>query len=248
MAVEQDALDETTTLNRTGDWALDATAAFPLIWSRRVHDVLHIDVDTEAMEEQRVESQRAMLAVAERVSPGVQVYGLPVPYAAALSLSAFPLRLGHARLPRNHVVKEMALAARDYAIHGWPPASTGDGMRRQRDTPTASPRVKSRSTSWTTPSSSRPGGRVCTDWLIGSRPSTSRRLSPHSTAHPQPFLARDECSTWAVFVRVWSFAVCGSARGRWAAGPVAGDEAGTEVDHLWPTFWDNCLQPWQWPP
>lgn len=92
------------------------------------------------------------------------------------------------------------------------------------------------------------GGRVCTDWPIGSRPSTSRRLSPHSTTHPQPFLARDECSTWAVFVRVWSFAVCGSARGRWAAGPVAGDEAGTEVDHLWPTFWDNCLQPWQWPP
>ena len=117
--VQRDALDEAATLRNTGEWALGATKAFPLIWSGRVFDALHLDVDTTAMEQQRLQSQRDMLIVADRVPAFVADVGLPVPYAEALTLSAFDLELRHVNLPLDHVVKDMALAARTYAAEGW---------------------------------------------------------------------------------------------------------------------------------
>ena len=114
-----DAGDEYTTLERTGEWVLRATNIFPHIWSDRVHDALYLDVNMGALREERAQQRLAMQVVADRIPRAIGEFGLPVPYAEALTLSEFHLQLRHLNLDRQHVVKDMAVAARDYGVVGW---------------------------------------------------------------------------------------------------------------------------------
>jgi hypothetical protein len=115
----EDALSEDATLARVGELGLMITQAFPLIWSDRVYDALYLEYDRSALNEEKNQKQLAMQRVADRVTPEVSDIGLPVPYAEARSLREFHLLLRHVNLDREHVVKDMAIANRDYGIAGW---------------------------------------------------------------------------------------------------------------------------------
>jgi hypothetical protein len=114
------ALDEDATIARTGDWAWQlAPKAFPLYWSDLVYDALYLDVDTDRLLEEAYGRWTELEDTAERVPGEVAESGLPVSYEQASSLSEFHLRLRHVNLDRPHVVKDMAVASRDYAMAGW---------------------------------------------------------------------------------------------------------------------------------
>ena len=118
--VLEDADNEIWTLVRTGVLAVDAApAAFPHIWSGRVYDALHLDADMDALREEASSRQQAVSSVSERIPAEVAESGLPVPFAEASTLGEFHLRMSHVNLDRDHVVKDMALAARSYAWAGW---------------------------------------------------------------------------------------------------------------------------------
>ncbi|MDP1532480.1 MAG: hypothetical protein Q8L92_02750, partial [Rubrivivax sp.] len=115
-----DAESEEITLERTGDWGWKlATEAFPLTWADLVYDALVLEVDDAALAKSKEKTHKAMVEVAARVPAEIGAKGLPVPYAEAGALSEFPLRLRHVSLTQEHVVKEMALAARDHGVVGW---------------------------------------------------------------------------------------------------------------------------------
>lgn len=115
-----DAESEETTLERTGDWGWKlATDAFPLFWSDLVYDALMLEVDDAALAQSKEKARKSMDETAARVPAEVGAQGLPVPYAEAGALTEFPLRLRHVKLTKEHVVKDMALAARDYGVVGW---------------------------------------------------------------------------------------------------------------------------------
>ncbi len=115
----RDAGNEDKTFERTGEWALRATNIFPHIWSDRVHDALYLDVNMGALREERAQKRLAMQVVADRIPRAIGEFGLPVPYAEALALTEFHLQLRHLNLDRQHVVKDMAIAAREYGVVGW---------------------------------------------------------------------------------------------------------------------------------
>lgn len=115
-----DAESEEDTLDATGDWALMFfSEAFPITWSDRVHDALVLEVDDAALAEEKVKRKTSMEDVAKRVPGKIGEVGLPVPYADAATLTEFRLQLKHVGLKQEHIVKELALAARDYAAVGW---------------------------------------------------------------------------------------------------------------------------------